>query len=50
MKLSVELAIVLWTVMWLFNQLSFISQRVKDIVNAVVIILLLVFAFGWGPR
>ena len=38
--ITVEGVLVIWLLMWLFNKLAFVSQRTKDIVNSVVIIIL----------
>ena len=46
MRLPVEAILFVALVMWLFNLLSYIPVRVKDVVNSVVIVLLLLRAFG----
>jgi hypothetical protein len=37
----------LWLIMWLFNQSSTVAARAKEIINAVMILLIFAWAAGW---
>ena len=51
LHLTVEHVLVLALIMWLFNLLSYVSQRVKDVANSVIIILVILFwCFGLGAK
>lgn len=49
-KFDVAQAILLFIVMYLFVKLSYVEQIKKDIINTVVIILIIIFAFWLGWR
>lgn len=40
--LTVENVLASLFIMWLFNQLTFVSPRIKDIVNAVAMVLAII--------
>ncbi len=48
-KLGVVQVLIVWLIMYLFNLLSVVPPRAKDVVNAVVIVLLIIALLLVGP-
>lgn len=48
-KLGVVQVLIVWLIMYLFNLLSFASPRTKDVVNALIVVLLIIALLLVGP-